>query len=186
MHRLRGRHRRSSDALLPALLRRALLRRRVLGTLQGRPQGPPSVAGSRQRPRGIHGYAPRGQTAATRREIALTRPERPILPPFRGSVRSSKKEWVSKPFLADKFSTKSTGGYTQNGTFSEFCILSRHLDRFCSSKRPRGPRGPPELPNDKKTAAPRLLDRLLFRYPPPQIRLKWDVLSVTFNGKFQR
>ena len=80
--------------------------------------------------------------------------------------------------------------YTQNGTFSEFCtcsgILSRHLDRFCSSKRPRGPRGPPELPNDKKTAAPRLLDRLLFRYPPPQIRLKWDVLSVTFNGKFQR
>ena len=79
-----------------------------------------------------------------------------------------------------------TGGYTQNGTFSEFCILSRHLDRFCSSKRPRGPRGPPELPNDKKTAAPRLLDRLLFRYPPPQIRLKWDVLSVTFNGKFQR
>ena len=80
----------------------------------------------------------------------------------------------------------NTGGYTQNGTFSEFCILSRHLDRFCSSKRPRGPRGPPELPNDKKTAAPRLLDRLLFRYPPPQIRLKWDVLSVTFNGKFQR
>ena len=78
MHRLRGRHRRSSDALLPALLRRALLRRRVLGTLQGRPEGPPSVAGSRQRPRGIHGYAPRGQTAATRREIALTRPERPI------------------------------------------------------------------------------------------------------------
>ena len=76
--------------------------------------------------------------------------------------------------------------HTQNGTFSEFCILSRHLDRFCSSKRPRGPRGPPELPNDKKTAAPRLLDRLLFRYPPPQIRLKWDVLSVTFNGKFQR
>ena len=54
------------------------------------------------------------------------------------------------------------GGYTQNGTFSEFCILSRHLDRFCSSKRPRGPRGPPELPNDKKTAAPRLLDRLLW------------------------
>ncbi len=106
MRRLRGRHRRSSDALLQALLRRALLRRRVLGTLQGRPQGPPSVAGSRQRPRGIHGYAPRGQTAATRREIALTRPERPILPPFRGSVRSSKKEWVSKPFLADKFSTK--------------------------------------------------------------------------------
>ena len=89
---------------------------------------------------------------------------------------------ISSTFLSDK----STGGCTQNGTFSEFCILSRHLDRFCSSKRPRGPRGPPELPNDKKTAAPRLLDRLLFRYPPPQIRLKWDVLSVTFNGKFQR
>ena len=88
--------------------------------------------------------------------------------------------------VVDRVSWFTTGGYTQNGTFSEFCILSRHLDRFCSSKRPRGPRGPPELPNDKKTAAPRLLDRLLFRYPPPQIRLKWDVLSVTFNGKFQR
>ena len=57
---------------------------------------------------------------------------------------------------------------------------------FWSSKRPRGPRGAQELPNDKKTAAPRLLDRLLFRYPPPQMRLEWDVLSVTFNGKFQR
>ena len=91
-----------------------------------------------------------------------------------------------QPSQKNRSKTQRAGGYTQNGTFSEFCILSRHLDRFCSSKRPRGPRGPPELPNDKKTAAPRLLDRLLFRYPPPQIRLKWDVLSVTFNGKFQR
>ena len=72
-------------------------------------------------------------------------------------------------------------------TFSEFCILSRHLDRFCSSKRPRGPRGAQGIPNDKKTAAPRLLDRLLFRYPPPQIRLKWTfyplLSTVNFNGK---
>lgn len=107
------------------------------------------------------------------------------------SVAEAVKRFLQKkirfrfpPLCRNNYST--AGGCTQNETFSEFCILSRHLDRFCSSKRPRGPRGPPELPNDKKTAAPRLLDRLLFRYPPPQIRLKWDVLSVTFNGKFQR
>ena len=38
--------------------------------------------------------------------------------------------------------------------------LSRYnLNGFCSSKRPRGPRRPQELLNDKKIAAPRHLDR---------------------------